>query len=58
VDLHPQCLDVVCTIRPASEVTQVELDLVPPVVEALQRIKRRDTSSENLATSTEETPSG
>jgi hypothetical protein len=33
VDLDPQRLDVVCPIRAAGEVAQVELNLVPPLVQ-------------------------
>jgi hypothetical protein len=33
VDLDPQRLDVVCPVRAAGEVAQVELDLVPPLVQ-------------------------
>ena len=34
VNLHAEGLDVVCAVRPPREVTQVELDLVPALVEA------------------------
>ena len=34
MNLHAQCLDVVGTVGPPREVTQVELDLVPALVEA------------------------
>ena len=33
VDRHPQGLDVVAAIGPPREVAEVELDLVPPLVE-------------------------
>lgn len=33
MDLHSQGLDVVCTIRPPCEVRQVELNLVPAVIQ-------------------------
>lgn len=31
--LDPKCLNVVCAIRSPSEVSQVELDLIPPVIQ-------------------------
>ena len=34
VNLHPQGLDVVRSVRPPREVGQVELDLVPPLVKS------------------------
>ena len=34
VNRNSQCLDVVCAVSPSSEVRQVELNLVPPLVQA------------------------
>ena len=33
VDLHPQCLNIVCAVGSTGKVGQVELDLIPPLIQ-------------------------